>query len=84
MYDIARERRRNRSLIAANVCLVVVASVLLVFDRSSLINWMLLATLCFGLRSILIGRRSLGSAWRSRIATALANERWNCQRMAIE
>ena len=59
MYDIARERRRNRSLIAANVCLVVVASVLLVFDRSSLINWMLLATLCFGLRSILIGRRAL-------------------------
>jgi lipid-A-disaccharide synthase-like uncharacterized protein len=59
MYDVARELRRNRGLIAVNSCLLVGALGLLVFGRRSLVAWVVLASCITNLMSSLVSRRAL-------------------------
>jgi len=66
MYDIGREQRRNRVLIAVNVCLLIGALSLMLLGYRSIVNWMLLFSSIGNLVSTLIGRRAL-----SRLSTAL-------------
>jgi len=68
MYDIAREQRRNRVLIAVNVCLLVGAVTLILLRHRDLVNWMVLVSSIGNLMSTLIGRRAL-----ARLSTTLTH-----------
>lgn len=73
MYDIAKEQRRNRVLIAVNLCLLVGALSLIVLGYRNLLNWLLLVSSFGNCVSTLMGRRAL-----SRLSTALTyrDQRW--------
>jgi hypothetical protein len=66
VYDVMRDQRRNRILLAVNLCLLAGVLGLFAFGRRGLVEWVLLVSSVVNLMSTLAGRRALS---RLRAAT---------------
>jgi hypothetical protein len=67
MYDLEKEKRRNRRLLASNIVLFIGALSLFVAGSRGLVGWAVLLSCGANLLGVLLGRRAL-----ARLGAALA------------